>query len=410
MRVGLISKPEHCRPHVKAIKALGLKVEVLGGDPGLTIPSRVDVVVVRPCSISHSAFNVAKAWEREGGTVLYVEGAVKAAEAVEEMMAGEVRGALNKLMDKHGWIHWYLPCQWDGPERAALGFHDPALFKVFDGVPKGTIRGAIASLAKRRGWQKVSQGDATAGFPGRPIQVWVAEDITPEAGRALDTFLVQVSRMRAASGPRRMQGALGPELPKVEGPLEPEEVSKPELSKPEVAELLIPEVYELLISNGVVADIKTEVDSNTRDILGVLGEVSEIQNKLNEAVSSSEFERRSQALAAVEKDLKDLKGSIDNALVEMMDHIDRVRDRCAVLESKAATSSGLANRIKALEDRSVGAAFRTAIEERISALEEGSGPAESQSTDPFKAIEDIKRKLSASGFRGTLTLTIGEEG
>ena len=30
MRVGLISKPEHCRPHAKAIKALGVKVEVLG--------------------------------------------------------------------------------------------------------------------------------------------------------------------------------------------------------------------------------------------------------------------------------------------------------------------------------------------------------------------------------------------
>ena len=77
-----------------------------------------------------------------------------------------------------------------------------------------------------------------------------------------------------------------------------------------------------------------------------------------------------------------------------------------ILESKAATSSGLANRTKALEDRSVGAAFRTAIEERISALEEGSGPVKSQSTNPFEVIEDFKRKLSASGFRGTLTLEI----
>jgi hypothetical protein len=392
MRVGLISKPEHCRPHVKAIKALGVKVEVLGGNPGLTIPSRMDAVVVRTCSISHSAFNVAKAWEREGGTVFYVEGAAKAAEAVEEWMAGEVREALNKLMDKHGWMHWYLPCRWEESERTMLGFNDPALFKVFDGVSDGTIRGAIASLAKRRGWEKVHQGDANAGFPGRPIQVWVAKEISQDAERALNTFLVQVGQMRAASGGK---------LPKIRDP-----------SEPEVSE---PEVSELPTSDVVVEDIKTEVDSNTRDILGVLNEVSEIQNKLKEAVSSSEFERRSQALSAVEKDLKYLKGNIGNALVEMMEHIDKVQGRCAVLESKAATSSGLANRIKALEDfrktqGPVGSEWESAIEERIGALEEGSGPAKSQSTNPFEVIEDFKRKLSASGFRGTLTLTIGEEG
>ena len=400
MRVGLISKPEHCRPHVKAIKALGVKVEVLGGDPGLTIPRRVDAVVVRTCSISHSAFGTAKAWEREGGTVFYVEGAAKAAEAVEEWMAGEVREALNKLMDKHGWMHWYLPCRWDQSERTMLGFNDPALFKVFDGVSDGTIRGAIASLAKRRGWEKVHQGDANAGFPGRPIQVWVVEKLSQDAERALNTFLVQVSQMRAASGGK---------LPKVGEP-----------SEPEVSEPSEPEVSELPTSDIVVEDIKTEVDSNTRDILGVLNEVAAIQDKLKEAVSSSEFERAvtgaaaargvlSQALSAVEKDLKYLKGNIGNALVEMMEHIDKIQGRCVVLESKAATSSGLVGRIKLLEEMPpspFGSEWESAIEERISALEEGGGSAKSQSANPFEVIEEFKRKLSASGFRGTLTLEI----
>jgi len=345
--------------------------------------------VVRTCSISHSAFGVAKAWEREGGTVFYVEGAAKAAEAVEEWMAGEVREALNKLMDKYGWMHWYVPCRWDESARTMLGFNDPALFKVFDGVSYGTIRGAIASLAKRRGWEKVHQGDANAGFPGRPIQVWVAKEISRDAERALATFLVQVSQMRAAAGGK---------LPKVGEPSE-SEVSEPEVS-------------ELPTSDVVVEDIKTEVDSNTRDILGVLNEVSEIQNKLKEAVSKSELEPAILTLSAVEKDLKYLKSNLGDALIEMMDHIDKIQGRCVVLESKAATSSGLVGRIKLLEESPspFGSEWESAIEERISALEEGSGPAKSQSTNPFEVIEDFKRKLSASGFRGTLTLTIGEEG
>jgi hypothetical protein len=389
MRVGLISKPEHCRPHVKAIKALGVKVEVFGGDPGLAIPSRVDALVVRTCSVSHAAFNAAKAWEREGGTVFYIEGAAKAAEAVEDWVAGKVRDALDKLMDKHGWMHWYLPCRWDESARTMLGFNDPASFKVFDGVSYGTIRGAIASLAKRRGWEKVHQGDANAGFPGRPIQIWVAKKISQDAERALASFLVQVSQMRAAAGGR---------LPKVGEP-----------SEPEVSE---PEVSELPTSDVVVEDIKTEVDSNTRDILAVLNEVSEIQNKLKEAVSKSELEPAILTLSAVEKDLKYLKSNLGDALIEMRGHIDKIQGRCVVLESKAATSSGLVGRIKLLEESPspFGSEWESAIEERISALEEGGGSAKSQSTNPFEVIEDFKRKLAASGFRGTLTLTIGEEG
>lgn len=122
-------------------------------------------------------------------------------------------------------------------------------------------------------------------------------------------------------------------------------------------------------------------------------------------------------------------------LMEMMDQIDKIQVRCAVLESKAAASSGLINRVKALEDRSAGAAFRIAMEDRMKALEDfqaTKGPSSGlsvewesgveerifaleqravtmpayQSTDPFEVIEDFKRKMAASGFRGTLTLDI----
>jgi hypothetical protein len=375
MRIGLISKPEHCRPHVKAIKALGVKVEVFGGDPGLAIPSRVDALVVRTCSVSHAAFNAAKAWEREGGTVFYIEGAAKAAEAVEDWVAGKVRDALNKLMDKHGWMHWYLPCRWDESARTMLGFNDPASFKVFDGVSYGTIRGAIASLAKRRGWEKVHQGDANAGFPGRPIQIWAAKKISQDAELALTTFLMQVSQMREASGGK---------LPKIDT------LPDPRATETEL-EAKTPEK---------VFATQSEVDSNTQALLRLMTEMESLQGKMQKGGENT-------ALMTV---FNTLSKNTAISFVEVIHGIEKVAGRCAVLESKAATSSGLANRTKALEDRSVGAAFRTAIEERISALEEGSGPVKSQSTNPFEVIEDFKRKLSASGFRGTLTLTVGEDG
>lgn len=63
MKVGLISKIEHCGPHKAAIEELGHTVKVLGGNPR-SIPASVDAVVIRIRSCSHPASDVAQAWKR----------------------------------------------------------------------------------------------------------------------------------------------------------------------------------------------------------------------------------------------------------------------------------------------------------------------------------------------------------
>ena len=50
------------------------------------------------------------------------------------------------------------------------------------------------------------------------------------------------------------------------------------------------------------------------------------------------------------------------------------------------------------------------LAERILVLEESRGLTTNQTSNPFEVIEDFKRRLAESGFRGTLTLTIGEDG
>ena len=65
MRVGIISKEEHTKGIVQALRDADYRVELLGGRPA-TIPSRVDVVVCRAVSCSHRGYDVAMEEKRAG--------------------------------------------------------------------------------------------------------------------------------------------------------------------------------------------------------------------------------------------------------------------------------------------------------------------------------------------------------
>ena len=62
--IGLVSKVEHATSHAQALEAVGMDVEILGGEIR-SIPPRIDVVVVRTQSCSHHAQDVAQAWARK---------------------------------------------------------------------------------------------------------------------------------------------------------------------------------------------------------------------------------------------------------------------------------------------------------------------------------------------------------
>jgi len=66
-KVGIVSTEEHCTPHIRALKKMGFKVKVLGGNPN-TIPRSLHFVILRHESCSHGASDVALAWVRRSPT------------------------------------------------------------------------------------------------------------------------------------------------------------------------------------------------------------------------------------------------------------------------------------------------------------------------------------------------------
>jgi hypothetical protein len=401
MRVGLLSKPEHCRPHVKSLKALGLKVDVLGGDPGIKIPARVDILVVRTCSISHDAFAVAKAWERDGGTVFYEEGATRCAEVVEEWMSTAVRAALKVLLEWKGWFHWYIPCTLSDAQWKSLGLTSPQFaeaLKSLKGVSPGTIRGAIASIAKRKGWKKIHRGDANAGFPGRPIQIWAHPSLE-------NSYVVD------------MRKAAGGQLPKVRdatpessaAPEGPEDLSDQQLKTNPPATLT------------QLASVQSDVDDNTTSLVRLMTDMDNLNNRLGALTASMEL-----ALSipcAAESDLEVLRNNFEHlrdklplAFVELVQQIDSVAGQCAVLESKigalAAKPSAPApaldvDALKKELQADLRKEFAQALDELLknpALLPQSAAP----TSDPLVAIEGIKSNLVKMGFRGTLNMVIGD--
>lgn len=88
MRVGIISKEEHCKPHAKAIRGAGHDVKLLGGGPAVDVSPSIDVLVCRTVSCAHSADATARSVQREGRIPVIFE------DSVTRIMA-----ALTKLTD-----------------------------------------------------------------------------------------------------------------------------------------------------------------------------------------------------------------------------------------------------------------------------------------------------------------------
>ena len=83
--VGMVSKTAHSAAHRVAIQKSGLKVEDLGGNPK-SIPDRIDLLICRTASCSHSASAMCFAWAKkdENKGMLLVSNSLKQAVAFSE--------------------------------------------------------------------------------------------------------------------------------------------------------------------------------------------------------------------------------------------------------------------------------------------------------------------------------------
>jgi hypothetical protein len=75
MVVGIVSKPEHCQPHVLMLKKEGFKPVVLGAK-GISFPPSLDVIIVRIASSSHGAVDAARQYAAKHNIPLITEDGV----------------------------------------------------------------------------------------------------------------------------------------------------------------------------------------------------------------------------------------------------------------------------------------------------------------------------------------------
>lgn len=66
MKIGVVSAHKHCKTHLRSLRREGYDIHCLGDDPKY-IPSSYDVVVVRVASSSHQGVAVARDWSRDTG-------------------------------------------------------------------------------------------------------------------------------------------------------------------------------------------------------------------------------------------------------------------------------------------------------------------------------------------------------
>ena len=85
MNIGIISKPSHAKSHLTALKKAGHHVVMLGGNPSKPLPPSLDVLVMRPASISHGGFDTGMEAKRNGRKVIVANGVKEIVTAVEAL-------------------------------------------------------------------------------------------------------------------------------------------------------------------------------------------------------------------------------------------------------------------------------------------------------------------------------------
>jgi hypothetical protein len=84
MNIGIISSKAHAKSHAAALQKAGHRVVMLGGSPS-KLPPSLDILVMRPASISHGGFDKGMEAKRGGRTVIVANGVREIVSAVEAL-------------------------------------------------------------------------------------------------------------------------------------------------------------------------------------------------------------------------------------------------------------------------------------------------------------------------------------
>lgn len=97
MKIGIVSKPEHCKPHVRALEELNHQVVVLGSKD-IDLPPSFDLIVCRAVSCSHQAFWDCSEAKREGRRVIFEESVTGIVTEVNRIEKEDKKMNVNSIM------------------------------------------------------------------------------------------------------------------------------------------------------------------------------------------------------------------------------------------------------------------------------------------------------------------------
>lgn len=116
MKIGIISKEVHAKPHAQQLIAAGHEVIMLGGSPA-SLPKTLDVIVCRTVSCSHAASALATKARREGRKVLFMDSVSSITTEVEALVSlkepeseetGPVHGVTHRAYNDARKGYWYI--------------------------------------------------------------------------------------------------------------------------------------------------------------------------------------------------------------------------------------------------------------------------------------------------------------
>lgn len=411
MRIGIVSKPQHCKNHIRRLAAEGYEVECLGGNPN-TIPPGVELVVLRTDSCSHGASDTVFKWKRDTQRPIVVEngfsGILKALKEIHPQ-----NEAPTTMTTTYTGPDTPIPTNVSWSSHTRIGLLHKALSEakaILNALDDTTRKAILEAYTNPEGFKGIKKGSAPSWlrplygnkrpsfsqsvFRGKPrtftmfLTLLIKEP--PVKVRGADLYHKLTGKMLDISNLDACVWFLAPMFPDAQMSYAPgNQKGKKPKPKRNVVAMHTPESKPVEIRDDQgykYIDVSpAAVESNTSAILEVL----------------EEMERLAAKVKALE-DFRNTQGPVGSeweARIENQIKVLQVGQAEMLRQAVEETSTSMSAMKRSIKDE-----MRADI---ANAFDQLAIDHEAKNTaSPFQAINDFKAALKAAGFQGTLTLTI----
>ena len=430
MKVGLISKLPHCKPHARVIQGMGFELKKLGPSP-TRIPKSLDILVVRVDSVSHGGDAVARKWARTTNKPVVYENGVSGIR--RELSAMVPTNNLRTPPKDAPWVNAFSESQF---REAYLEVKDK--FAQSPGAAALTEDGGTNDFDWKEFTYRIEPGFIWNGKPVHSLIYFYLnfhKEFVPykrdvnKVYRSLTGKSVKSNAMCLVAWYLHFSPPINaPRGGKKIIPSPPPATVEPGTEKGvELRDFSGNPVGIRTPDRKPGGDLESSVEANTNAILEVMEDLSAHKSKVQGVCDClrQSIRDQSQTITALEAKLAEaIKAGFDpRTNLKLLQMEKRIGDLLTtqLQNHKHDINRTLCERVAALEsgitvDREgvdewkerfeqVKEELRGDISNAFDALA-AEQPSDDVSASPLAALERIKVALKAAGFKGTLTLTI----